>query len=868
MNNFICQIILFFLLNLLFSSISIGSTDSTGTIFNDTIVHFEENFNDGDFTNNPVWEPKIHQACAPEPPQIVVIDGLLKVHQTDGGICGTLATIYTKLNIVVSDSTKIQFDVKPSYSNVDEGAGYFDWEFPMQVSMTLSNAHNERMNLTFGYNYRGGNSRFKEDIISIAFSDCQQDVWLRKETFTIRDYFPDATSIQGITIGGNGWDYEGYLDNIVIFDCFADTLLNKTGTINEYDKTTAKYNALSKDEKAIYLYIENLKTAKKKNDSINICSHLYTLGDLYFESGIYDTALIYFQQSYIKAKEINVKRIITKSLNNLTEIYFRWNQFDKALEYQNNLLDFYIEQKDKTGIIITQNKIANIYSSLGDLKKANEFYIESLKLCEGNENTSLMAKTLENIGTNFQEAGQYEKALGYFQKSLITNEKSGNMNSVALLFFKIANVYAKEKKYDPAIENLNKSLHISRNKNLKSLESNIYLSYSEIYNNKGNNKTALGYYKLYNETKDFLKDKESNKEIAELYVKYETEKKEKEIEILKRDNEISQLEISQQRKIVQFFIIISGLVLILVFLVFNRYRRNKKTNRMLSNQKDKLAKALKEREIVQNELKKLNKNLGKRVKEEIRKFTDQKKIVVEQSRLADIGLLAAGIAHELNNPLQSMYLSLQNMNENLKEKNADEKYIESKIKYISGDIDRMKNIISHVRLFSRDYGSDIMEKFSINESIKNAISMFKVQYANHKIKLTIELDENINYIFGNKYKYERIVLNLLFNAKDALEEKENKMNERFQKTIHIKSFQKNDFAIMEFKDNGIGIPQENYNKIFEAFYTTKEPGKGTGLGLSICREIISDMCGEIEFESKHLEGTVMTVKVPVVSGEK
>ncbi|MCD4788508.1 MAG: tetratricopeptide repeat-containing sensor histidine kinase, partial [Bacteroidales bacterium] len=845
---------------------SIGSPDSTKTIFNDTIVHFEENFNDGDFTNNPVWESRIHQACAPEPPQIIVTGGLLKAHQTDGGICGTSATINTKLNIVVSDSTKIQFDIKPSYSNVDEGAGYFDWEFPMQVSMSLRNAHNEWMNLIFGYNYRGGNSRFKKNIISIAFSDCQQDVWLRNETFTIRDYFPDAMFIQSITVGGNGWDYEGYIDNIVIFDCFADTLLNKTETIEKYDKTTEKYNALSKDKKAIFLYNENLKIARKNNDHSNICNHLYTLGDLYYESGIYDTALIYFQQSYEKGKEINSKRIITKSLNSITEIYFRWNQFDKALEYQNFLLDYYKEQNDKTGIITTQNKIANIYSSLGNLQKANEFYIESLKLCEENNNTNLMAKTLENIGTNFQEAGQYEKALGYFQKSLIANEKSGNMNSVALLFFKIANVYAKVKKYEPAIENLNKSLHISRNKNLKSLESNIYLSYSEIYNTKGNNKTALGYYKLYNETKDFLKDKESNKEIAELYVKYETEKKEKEIEILKRDNEINQLEISQQRKIVQFFIIISGLVLILVFLIYSRYRINKKTNRILSSQKDKLAKALKEREIVQAELEKLNKNLEKRVKEEIQKFTDQEKIVVEQSRLADIGLLAAGIAHELNNPLQSMYLSLQNMNESLKEKNADKKYFETKIKYISEDIYRMKNIISHVRLFSRDYGSDIMEKFTINESIKNAISMFKVQYANHKIKLTIELGENINYIFGNKYKYERIVLNLLFNAKDALEEKENKMNERFQKTIQLRSFQKNDFAIMEFKDNGIGISQENRKKIFNAFYTTKEPGKGTGLGLSISKEIINDMGGEIEFESKLLEGTTMIVKVPVVSG--
>ncbi|MCD4736941.1 MAG: tetratricopeptide repeat protein [Bacteroidales bacterium] len=843
-----------------------SNSDKSGINSNDTTIFFEENFDDGNFTDKPEWIPEVQQVCAPELSRILVEDGVLKVYQSGAGRCGTVAKIKkTSLDIPLHDSTKIQFDVKPSFSNVTKGAGYFEREFPIYVTLYLLSANNETYNLSFNYNYRGGKSSYSKDHISIAFPDCRQDAWLRKEVFTVRDYFPDAILITGIHIGGQGWDYEGYADNVIIYDYNTKESGEKVQEdIPDINYTGSEFESVNKHEEAIDLYTENLRISLKMDETRYVALNLFYIGDIYFKLGYYDSAIVYFQQCYEISKKNNHKDKLSKSLKGLAKIYLLWNEFDSALISLNILLDYYTSNSNKNEIGLTLNEMANTYYLSGNSKKAIDYYRESLKLCEETGNTKACAKTLENLGNIFYQDKKHSEALDYYQKSLKINEKNGDLNGAALLLYKIANINLDLKNYNIAIDDLNRSLQISQNQNLISLISNIYLSFSKIYYDKGDNKTALGYYKMFAETKNFLKDKESNKEIAELYVKYETEKKEAEIELLKKDNEIQELNIEQNKKVVRYFILIAGLVLILLLLSYNRYRVNRKANRILAEQKNKLSIALDEREIAQIQLKTLNEELEQKVKEEIKKFSDQKKILVEQSRLADVGLLAAGIAHELNNPLQSMYLSLQNMHESVLDNTADKDYLENKIKYISEDILRIKNIISHVRLFSRGYGTDIKEKFYINESINNALSMFKVQYTNHKIVMNIDLAANIKRIFGNKYKYERIVLNLLFNAKDALDEKAKVLKNDFQKTIRIRSYEENGSAVLAFQDNGIGIPEEDQDKIFTAFFTTKEPEKGTGLGLSISYEIIKEMGGNIEFKSKPMEGTTMIVKAPVV----
>ena len=139
-------------------------------------------------------------------------------------------------------------------------------------------------------------------------------------------------------------------------------------------------------------------------------------------------------------------------------------------------------------------------------------------------------------------------------------------------------------------------------------------------------------------------------------------------------------------------------------------------------------------------------------------------------------------------------------------------------------------------------------------------------YEKNDIKIDFDLSEDINSVLGNPFKYEQVVLNLLTNAKDAIEEKsQNKdINLNFEKKIQLRSYNKNENVIFEIEDNGVGIEEEVLDKIFQPFYTSKEIGRGTGLGLSISYGIIKEMKGTISVTSKKGVGTKFAISIPKI----
>jgi PAS domain S-box-containing protein len=250
----------------------------------------------------------------------------------------------------------------------------------------------------------------------------------------------------------------------------------------------------------------------------------------------------------------------------------------------------------------------------------------------------------------------------------------------------------------------------------------------------------------------------------------------------------------------------------------------------------------------------------------IRDISQRKKIeqqLIRTERMVSLGEMASGMAHEINQPLLSITLGIENMFFKIKQANAvDENYFKIKSEKIFEDIQRIGYIIDHVRAFSRDHDDYIVTSFNINESIKNAISMISEQFKHHGIKLMIKLDKKVHPINGNTYKFEQVILNLLNNAKDALEEKTKVTKDDFEKTIKIRTSFDEHTNYVEVTDNGIGIKSEDIDRILFPFYTTKEVGKGTGLGLSISFGIIKELNGNIEIESKPLAGTTFRITLP------
>jgi PAS domain S-box-containing protein len=256
----------------------------------------------------------------------------------------------------------------------------------------------------------------------------------------------------------------------------------------------------------------------------------------------------------------------------------------------------------------------------------------------------------------------------------------------------------------------------------------------------------------------------------------------------------------------------------------------------------------------------------------VRDISQRKKMEAKQfhaDRMANLGEMASGIAHEINQPLNIISLAMDNvLFEIAKDEQIKKEYLKKKSDKIFENIARIRNIIDHVRAFSRSHDDYVLTAFDINGSIENAASMLAEQFRHLGINLTLNLDNNIPQLVGNTYKFEQVIVNLLTNAKDAVIEKKSKQEGYTDLFVGIHSYQENHFLIIEIIDNGIGIVNDDLHNIMLPFYTTKEEGKGTGLGLSISYQIIKEMGGTIDITSDNTNGTIIKLVLDTKKGKE
>ena len=251
----------------------------------------------------------------------------------------------------------------------------------------------------------------------------------------------------------------------------------------------------------------------------------------------------------------------------------------------------------------------------------------------------------------------------------------------------------------------------------------------------------------------------------------------------------------------------------------------------------------------------------------IRDISQRKKMETKQihaDRMANLGQMAAGIAHEINQPLNIISLVMDKiLFESAKNETIDIEFFKNKSDKIFENIIRIRNIIDHVRAFSRSHDDYILANFDLNTCIENAISLILEQFKHLEIKLDLQFGKNLPQILGNTYQFEQVIINLLANAKDAVIERKSRNEDFFEMIIGIRTYQENQLLIVEVTDNGTGISHDDIDNVMLPFYTTKEEGKGTGLGLSICYQIIKEMGGIIEIFDKGYEGTNVKVTIDI-----
>ena len=221
--------------------------------------------------------------------------------------------------------------------------------------------------------------------------------------------------------------------------------------------------------------------------------------------------------------------------------------------------------------------------------------------------------------------------------------------------------------------------------------------------------------------------------------------------------------------------------------------------------------------------------------------------LIQSEKLAGMGTMAAGVAHEINNPLQV----IMGMSELLME-GDDIEQVREDAREILAASDKIKSIVKNLSIYSRDAKTLRILPFDLNEVIRKSVSV--ARYSTKFLDIGVRLDQGeLPEMVGNPGEIQQVFINLITNAVDAMED---------SGLLSIRTCHEGNSIRVEVSDTGKGIPADEMNRIFDPFFTTKEVGKGTGLGLHVIHEIVKKYNGKIEVESEVGEGTTFRMEFP------
>lgn len=245
-------------------------------------------------------------------------------------------------------------------------------------------------------------------------------------------------------------------------------------------------------------------------------------------------------------------------------------------------------------------------------------------------------------------------------------------------------------------------------------------------------------------------------------------------------------------------------------------------------------------------------NLAIAINRMLHEIQHRQKESVEYSKMAAVGTLTAGIAHELNNPLNNISITTEAMMEAFDDYSSEEK--KKMLEDIFTQIERAGAVVRNLLDFTRAKKFSLMP-LSVEEVVNSTVKLIKNEITINRIELAMNFEQNLPRINGNLQSLQQVFLNMFLNAIQA-------MPEKGKLTVDVRNIETDKVIRINITDSGIGIPPENLSKIFQPFFTTKNPGEGTGLGLSVSYGIIREHKGKIDVKSEVGYGTTFSVFLP------
>ncbi|MCD4745167.1 MAG: tetratricopeptide repeat-containing sensor histidine kinase [Bacteroidales bacterium] len=610
---------------------------------------------------------------------------------------------------------------------------------------------------------------------------------------------------------------------------------------NKADEALANYNlgnyfyTKSDFENSLDYFKRSLEIEEELGNKKNIAKVSNNIGIVYYDLGNFEKTLKYYLKSLRLEEELENTQGIAHCLNNIGIVYAAWGNKEKALDYYEKSLKLEEILGNKQGIAGSLNNIGIIYSDMGKDKLAIEYYEKALKLEQEFINIKGIAYALNNIGESYFELGEHKKALEYIQSSLEMEIEAGNKTGIAQSYTTIGKIYYRLGNNKKALDYNNKSFKIANSIKLNPTVLDNYDLYYKIYLSLGNYKKALNYHEKYNNLKDTIYNKKFHKQLAEIYAKFEIEKREREKEILRHENEIKEKELLNQRI---YLIIIFVLMLVFGVMVYfdikSKKKANielKKKNQQITEQKEKSEKTFQELRISEQKLREVNATKDK---------------------------FFSIIAHDLKNPFNAIIGFSNLLYEDFNKFNENEK--KSFIKNIKDASESTFKLLQNLLDWSRTQTGKIEinpEIIDISTIVNDNISILKTNADTKNIKILSEVSFN-TMAYADENMIKTVLRNLLSNAIKFT-----------PKSGEVKIFADpfNNFIEVCISDTGIGISKENIENLFRIDKQFKTKGTvdepGSGLGLILCKEFIEKNGGEIWAESELGKGSKFKFTLPV-----
>jgi len=366
------------------------------------------------------------------------------------------------------------------------------------------------------------------------------------------------------------------------------TVTTDTGKVKILNVLSGKYSKISDYEQALKHATEAETEAQKIDYKKGLANAYYNIGTVYSDQGNYGKAFDYQLKALKIREELNNAQGMADSYNSLGIIYDYQKNYTKALELYSKSLKIYEAIADKTGMANMWNNIGIIYDDQKNYSKALEQYFKSLKIYEETGDKEGIATAYNNIGYLYMKQKNYQNGLSNYLKASKISEQIGDKQAIAMNYNNIGETYSILNKFEDAHNYLTQSLALSIEMGSKDDIKEAYSSLSELCEKQGDYKKAYEYHKLFSDIKDTLLSAQSGKQIAEMDAKYESEKKEKNIELLTKDKALQDADLSKQKFIRNGFI--GGLIiaLLLAFIFYNRYVIKQKLNTELSGKNNEL----------------------------------------------------------------------------------------------------------------------------------------------------------------------------------------------------------------------------------------------------------------------------------------